>query len=65
MTNNMSKGFPPGVTLVFITTGRFTPEARKEATRQGAPPIDLVDGERLCDLLKELKMALQPRPWNR
>lgn len=29
---------------LFITTGSFTPAAVKEATRDGAPPIDLVDG---------------------
>ena len=38
---------------LLITTGTFTAEAKKEATRDGAPPIDLIDGERLCDLLKE------------
>jgi restriction system protein len=43
---------------LFITTGRFTSEARREATREGAPPIDLVDGEQLCDLLKELKIGV-------
>ncbi len=43
---------------LFITTGRFTPDARREATREGAPPIDLVDGEQLCDLLKELKIGV-------
>jgi restriction system protein len=43
---------------VFITTGRFTPDAMKEATRDGAPPIDLVDGDALCDMLKELKLGV-------
>ena len=38
---------------LLITTGAFTAEAKKEATRDGAPPIDLIDGERLCELLKE------------
>jgi restriction system protein len=32
---------------LFITTGSFTPAAVKEATRDGAPPIDLIDGEHL------------------
>lgn len=41
---------------LFITTGRFTPEARKEATR--TPPIDLIDGEQLCDLLRELNLGV-------
>ena len=40
---------------LLITTGTFTREARSEATRDGAPPIDLIDGERLCELLKEAR----------
>lgn len=43
---------------LFITTGTFTREATKEATRDGAPPIDLIDGELLCDKLKELKLGI-------
>jgi restriction system protein len=43
---------------LFITTGTFTREAAKEATRDGAPPIDLIDGEILCDKLKELKLGI-------
>ena len=43
---------------LIITTGRFTREAMKEATRDGAPPIDLIDGELLCDKLKELKLGI-------
>ncbi|PVZ47705.1 hypothetical protein DD557_02450 [Thalassobacter stenotrophicus] len=38
---------------LFITTGTFTAQASDEATRDGAIAIDLIDGERLCDLLKE------------
>jgi restriction system protein len=37
---------------LFITTGHFTSQASEEATRDGAKAIDLIDGERLCDLLK-------------
>lgn len=44
---------------LFITTGSFTSEARKEASRDGAPAIDLIDGEELCDLLKSLKLGVQ------
>ena len=44
---------------LFITTGNFTADARKEASRDGAPAIDLIDGEELCDLLKSLKMGVQ------
>lgn len=43
---------------LFITTGNFTRDALKEATRDGAPPIDLIDGELLCEKLKELKLGI-------
>lgn len=44
---------------LFITTGNFTREALKEATRDGASPIDLIDGETLCDKLKELRLGVE------
>jgi restriction system protein len=43
---------------LFITTGTFSQDALKEATRDGAPPIDLVDGDLLADKLKELKLGV-------
>jgi restriction system protein len=46
---------------LIITTGTFTPDARKEATRDGAPAIDLIDGEALCYLLKDLKLGVDVR----
>lgn len=46
---------------LVITTGTFTREAIKEATRDGAPPIDLIDGELLCDKLKELKLGVDTK----
>jgi len=44
---------------VIISTGGFTLEARREATRDGAPPIDLIDGRLLADKLKELKLGVK------
>ena len=44
---------------LFITTGTFTPAAVKEATRDGAPPIDLVDGDELAEKLKEFELGLK------
>ena len=41
------------------TTGTFTAEAKREATRDGAPPIEMIDGERLCDLLKEHHLGVK------
>ncbi len=46
---------------LLITTGSFTADAKQEATRDGAPPVDLIDGERLCDLLKEHRMGVDVR----
>lgn len=44
---------------LFITTGTYSREAVKEATRDGAPPIDLLDGDQLADKLKELGLGVQ------
>jgi restriction system protein len=43
---------------LFITTGTFTRDAVREATRDGAPTIDLMDGEKLAEKLKELKLGV-------
>ncbi|MSQ14080.1 MAG: restriction endonuclease [Dehalococcoidia bacterium] len=46
---------------LIITTGNFTREARREATRDGAPPIDLIDGNLLTDKLRELKLGVNTK----
>lgn len=46
---------------LIITTGTFSPDARREASRNGAPPIDLIDGEALCEKLKELELGVETR----
>ena len=43
---------------LFITTGAFTSEAQREAVRDGAPAIDLIDGSELCLLLKNLALGV-------
>ncbi|QKO23891.1 restriction endonuclease [Rhodoferax sp. BAB1] len=43
---------------LLITTGTFTKDARTEAQRDGAPPIDLIDGEALVEKLKELRIGV-------
>lgn len=43
---------------LVITTGTFSRDAKIEATRDGAPPIDLVDSEQLLDKLKELRLGV-------
>lgn len=44
---------------LFITTGTFTREAIREAGRDGAPHIDLVDGEQLAEKMHELKLGVK------
>ena len=46
---------------LVITTGTFTRDASREATREGAPPIDLINGELLVDKLKELGLGIETR----
>ena len=43
---------------LFITTGSFTAEAKKEATRDGAPALDLIDGDALIERLKNLGLGV-------
>jgi restriction system protein len=45
---------------IIITTGSFTTEARREASRDGVPPIELIDGEKLIDMLENLELGLRP-----
>src|SRR5438034_7422967 len=44
---------------LLITTGTFTRDARAEAQRDGAPPLDLIDGEELVQKLKDLKLGIE------
>lgn len=46
---------------LLITTGTFTSEAKREARRDGATPVDLINGEDLCALLKEHKVGVSTR----
>lgn len=54
MTGRADKG-------IIITTGSFSSDARKEAIRDGAPPIELVDGEKLAGMLEDLQLGLRPK----
>ena len=46
---------------LILTTSGFTRDAHRESTRDGAPPIDLIDGELLMDRLKELGLGVSVR----
>lgn len=45
---------------IIITTGTFTAEARREASRDGVPAIELIDGEGLVAMLEQLELGLKP-----
>ena len=44
---------------LFITTGTFTRDAKREAQRDGAPPIDLIDGNDLAEQRKNLWLGVE------
>jgi len=46
---------------MIITTGRFTAESHREAIRDGVPPIELIDGERLVSLFEKYQLGLKPK----
>lgn len=46
---------------IFLTTSTFTSNARAEAERPGAVPVELVDGEKLFDMFKRYELGLKPR----
>lgn len=45
---------------IIFTTGRFSEDAKREANREGAPPIELCDGEKLVDLLERYQIGITP-----
>ncbi len=45
---------------IIITTGTFTADARREAFRDGAKPIELVDGQKLIEMFESLRLGLKP-----
>jgi restriction system protein len=46
---------------IILTTGTFTQDARREARRDGAPPVELVDGDKLVEMFEKLELGLTPR----
>jgi restriction system protein len=44
---------------IIITTGTFTKDAKREAVRDGVPAIELVNGEKLLDMLEQLELGLK------
>ena len=45
---------------IFITTSKFTQEAIKEANREGAPQVELVDSDQLIKMIELSNVGLKP-----
>jgi len=46
---------------IMMTTGNFSEDAKREADREGAPPIELIDAEALIDLMEKEEIGLNPK----
>ena len=46
---------------IILTTGTFTTDAKREALRDGATPIELVDGDKLVEMFESLSLGLKPK----
>ena len=46
---------------IIITTGHFTNDAIKEANRDGAPKVELVDGEKLIQMFEKVELGLKSK----
>lgn len=46
---------------IFITTGTFSRDAQREALRDGVPPIELVDADKLTSLMERFQIGVKPR----
>jgi restriction system protein len=46
---------------IIMTTGTFSTDAIKEANREGAPQVELVDGEKLVEMFKRVELGVKPR----
>jgi restriction system protein len=46
---------------IIITTGTFSSDAIREANRDGAPQVELVDGEKLVEMFKKVELGVKPK----
>jgi restriction system protein len=46
---------------IIITTGIFSEDAKREAIREGAPPIELIDGQKLVSLFESVQLGVKQR----
>lgn len=46
---------------IILTTGTFSEDAKREASRDGAPPIELIDGKKLVKLFEKAELGVKPK----
>lgn len=46
---------------IILTTGTFSEDAKREASRDGAPPIELIDGKKLVELFEIIELGVKPK----
>ncbi|HEX8426277.1 restriction endonuclease [Hymenobacter sp.] len=46
---------------IMLTTGTFSEDAKREATRDGALPIELINGEKLVELFESIQLGVRPK----
>lgn len=46
---------------IILTTGTFSEDAKREASRDGAPPIELIDGKKLVELFEAVELGVKPK----
>ena len=46
---------------IILTTGTFSEDAKREASREGAPQVELIDGKKLVELFEKVELGLKPK----
>lgn len=46
---------------IMLTTGTFSEDAKREASRDGALPIELINGEKLIELFESVQLGVRPK----
>jgi restriction system protein len=46
---------------MILTTGTFSKDAQNEASRDGAPPIELIDGQKLVKMFEMVQLGVKPK----
>ena len=46
---------------IILTTGTFSEDAKREASRDGAPQVELIDGKKLVELFEKAELGVKPK----